>query len=135
MSKDKETLKKLVTKYTDILSLHGYHIDFMLSDNDHIISKMFKGAEQTKSDYEACVLNADYSGRAFSVVLNRSSMKGDIADTVCHELIHILLWGFADMVENLINTSGLSEEGKAKFIKEITKREHEVVYKLIKVIK
>ena len=134
MDKNKLILKKLVCKYKNKLGLSDYIIDSMLCDNDHIVSNMAGETECMKTNYDACVLNKDFGGKEFYIVFNKDSIGKDLPDTVCHELLHILLWGFADVVENLIHISGLSEEGKAKFIKELTKREHDIIERIIKAL-
>ena len=134
-TKEHKKLKKLIEKYKTKLGLENYFIDTFISENTHIISTHKNETVIKKSDYLAEVMNRDIRLEEFSLAINRDAIKSDIEDTICHEMLHILLWKMTDIIENIISIANLDQDGKAKLFCRFSELEHDVIEKLIKVVK
>ena len=129
-----EKIKKLVEFYRKKLGLDDYFIEVYLAEDDCISSDPIK-TEIIKSDYCGEVVNKDCSTRHYSMLINKNYVDESISDTICHELIHVLLWEFVDIVESVLPLLGLTRERKHAMLQDIWDREHLIIDRLMEAVK
>ena len=132
MSKSK--LQHYIDKYKKKLNLTDYYIDYFISDDKHWISNNDNdSSKKIKVDYYAKVNKESHKN--FVIVFTKSALYNDLQDTVIHELLHVALWDWYGIYELLINISDLGDSAKSKLIEKFRDKEHEIIEKLIPLIK
>jgi len=135
MNKNLDKVRKVLNKYKKKLNIEDFFIDVMVCDDHHVKTSFNKSAEIVKDDNYAEVMSKDYKLKEFSIVINKFALEDDLEDTILHELLHIMLWEYTDIFDVLLPLAGISKLRQAELTNEMAHREHQIIERLIKVIK
>ena len=131
-----QNLKNLLRKYSKKLGLKDYKIETVIAPTKHYICQNGNVEEYNTADnYYAEITEANYGKKEFVLLINKWALQENIKDTVIHELLHALLWGLTDIIEQCIPLLNVSDDDKSRLKNKLDEREHEVIEKLIKAIK
>lgn len=112
------------------MGLEDYFIAVVRS-SEYYESDRNDKARKTKPYYDAEVTPVCHPNKEYQLVIH--SMD-DIQETICHELLHILLWKFLSTAESIIALTDLDDKQKVELMHKIEDAEHEVIEKLVKVL-
>ena len=129
----KSKITTYVDKYKKLLGLENYYIDIAVADC-HYISDYNGRTKKADCDYMAEVIKGD-NPKSFTLVINKSALNSGLEDTILHELLHVLLWEYTELMESISVLADLDDGAKAKMYNGLGKIEHEIVDKLIKTLK
>lgn len=131
----RSTLEYYINKYKKKLGLEDYYIDVTIADDEHYISDRNDSVKKIKSDYMAEVMSHGDSAKHFTIVINKDALKKDLKDTVLHEMLHILLWDYTDVLTGALAFTDLETPSKDRLYVNLDKVEHLVIEKIIKELK
>jgi len=128
-------IKRLVQKYKKRLGLEDYHIEVLICEDKSVVGTRVNKVKISKMDYNGSVTNKDFNTSDYTIVVSKSALKNNLEDTICHEMLHILFWGYSDLTESLAALSDMSISQQERFFIEIMSREHDVIQRLITFLK
>jgi hypothetical protein len=125
-----------LNKYKTKLGLGDYKIEVVITNNMHYISdRNSSSIDKDKSDFLAEIVRDGY--KSYLLVINKTALKNnDLKDTIIHELLHVLMWEMLDECEHYIeNVIDSDPHEKEKMLDRLEMREHEIIDKLIGILK
>ena len=130
------TVKTYLNKYKKKLGLDDYTIEVVITNNMHYISERnSNNIDRNKADFLAEIIRSGYKN--YMLVINKTALKNnDLKDTIIHELLHVLMWEMLDECEHYIeNVIDSAPDEKEKMMDRLDNREHEIINKLVGILK
>lgn len=135
MKSKKGKLQEYIDKYKKKLRLEKYEIEYFIADEYHWVTESDKTVSvKRKSDYYAQVEKC--GNRSFSIIFNKSALTNNLREIVIHELLHIVNWSMTEIPELIIMTSNdFCDAGKENMLEKLSVSEHELIEKMIPLVK
>ena len=130
------TVKTYLNKYKKKLGLDDYKIEVVITNNMHYVSERnSNNIDRDKADFLAEIIRSSYKN--YMLVINKTALKNnDLKDTIIHELLHVLMWEMLDECEHYIeNVIDSAPDEKEKMMDRLDNREHEIINKLVGILK
>jgi len=123
--------KYYIDKYKKKLGLDDYYIDVTIANENHFIADRNSKVEKTKTDYMVEVMSHGDSAKHFTIIINKSALKKELKDTILHEMIHILLWDYTDVLTGALAFTDLDSKAKDRLYVNLDNIEHLIIEKII----
>ena len=128
-------LKQYIDHYKEKFGLDDCVIDVLISEDKQLFSDRNAKAITQNCDYSAEVTVKMMHSKEYTIVVNKHALHTDLKDTIAHEMLHILLWPAFTVIENVIDLLKVSDEVKVDLLNTLYDREHDIIDKLLRVLK